>query len=139
MTRRNVTVTSAHLSTALSHAVIVPQDPLASTLLGDGDSANRWGKVGPRTHSIPDLVKISLPVCLELFEGLTIHSRRALIGFDRLIRLVLQPRSQGITRVCSICTGVINIVKNHLTAFNSQPRLSSRGFVGPNLLEGQVP
>src|ERR1700690_522936 len=76
-----------HLRDAIAHSGH-SQNPLASTLLGDRDSAYRWRKVAPRTHSIPDPVKISLPFCLELLQGLTVHSRRTLIGFDRLICLV---------------------------------------------------
>src|SRR5215469_1185997 len=48
---------------------------------------HRRRKIRPRRHPIPDPVQIIVPVLIELINGLSIHSRRALIRFDTTVRL----------------------------------------------------
>jgi len=71
-----------HLRHAICHSGHT-QNPLASSLFGNGDGEHRRRKVGPRTHPVPDLVEISLQVGFELFEGLPVRTRRTTVGFHR--------------------------------------------------------
>jgi hypothetical protein len=55
--------------------------------LWDLDRPDRGREVGPRAHSIPDLVEVVPQIGLELVQGLPVHSRGALIGLDLPPRL----------------------------------------------------
>src|SRR5580658_3085602 len=55
--------------------------------LGDLDRSDRRREVGPRAHSIPNLVEVVRKISLELLEILTVHSRRALVRPDLPPRL----------------------------------------------------
>ena len=50
--------------------------------LGDLDCPDRGRKVGPGAHPIPDLVKVSLQIGLELVQILPVHSRGTLVLLD---------------------------------------------------------
>src|SRR5450759_1170839 len=63
------------------------QHPDPTVSLRNWHRAHRWREVGPRRHSVPDLVQIVLQVRLERLDGLPIHSRCTLVGLDFPIRL----------------------------------------------------
>src|ERR1700722_10745598 len=85
-----------------SLTVGTPQNPFASALLWNGDSTDRWRKVGSRAHPVPDLVEITLQAGFELLNRLTIHAGRTLAGFDRFVRLVHAPLLDHEGLVCHI-------------------------------------
>ena len=62
------------------------QRPHASVSFGDLHEPDRTWKVRPRGHPIPDLVEVPLQIRLERFDGLSVHSRRAAIRLNALVR-----------------------------------------------------
>ena len=61
-------------------------DPTA-VRLGDLDRPDRGRKVRTRAHPVPDLVKVSLQIGLELVQVLPVHSRGTLVLLDLPPRL----------------------------------------------------
>src|SRR6266702_1419739 len=63
------------------------ENPDPSRCLRDFHGFNRRREIRPGRHPVPQPVQVILQILLELLDRLPVHSRRALVGLDPLIRL----------------------------------------------------
>ena len=63
-----------------------PQRPCfrRAVALWNLDPSNRWRKVAPRGHSVPELVEVGRKISLEVRNRLSIHSSCSLVGLHLL-------------------------------------------------------
>ena len=65
-----------HLNYHLCHSIPYcwdPKDALTSILLWYGNRFHRRGKVAPRRHPVPDLIKIILQILLKILNRLPVY------------------------------------------------------------------
>src|SRR6266436_1450485 len=90
-----------HLRDSIAHRGHT-QNPLAPTLLGNGNSAHRRWKVASRAHPVPDPVEIPLQVGFERLDRLSVHTGPAFAGPDRFVGFVHSPLIDHKRLVCRI-------------------------------------